>query len=37
VLDLCNEIIEEELAEAGEVKLDELPKPPRSTTSWTSM
>lgn len=26
-IDLCNEIIEEELAEAGEVKLDELPKP----------
>src|SRR6476660_6341355 len=24
---ICNEIIEEELAEAGEVKLDELPKP----------
>ena len=24
---LCNEIIEEELAEAGDVKLDELPKP----------
>ncbi|GAB18101.1 ATP-dependent Clp protease ATP-binding subunit ClpX [Gordonia effusa NBRC 100432] len=26
-IDLCNEIIEEELAENGEVKLDELPKP----------
>src|SRR5919201_4479226 len=26
-IDLCNEIIEEELAEAGDVKLDELPKP----------
>jgi ATP-dependent Clp protease ATP-binding subunit ClpX len=26
-IDLCNGIIEEELAEAGEVKLDELPKP----------
>ncbi len=26
-IDLCNEIIEEELAETGEVKLDELPKP----------
>ncbi|MGQ0775465.1 MAG: ATP-dependent Clp protease ATP-binding subunit ClpX [Pseudonocardiales bacterium] len=26
-IDLCNEIIEEELAEAGECKLDELPKP----------
>src|SRR5690625_410197 len=26
-IDLCNEIIEEELAEAGEVKLDEVPKP----------
>ena len=26
-IDLCNEIIEEELAEAGEVKLDELPTP----------
>ncbi|MGH3754481.1 MAG: ATP-dependent Clp protease ATP-binding subunit ClpX [Pseudonocardiaceae bacterium] len=26
-IDLCNEIIEEELADAGEVKLDELPKP----------
>lgn len=26
-IDLCNEIIEEELAESGEVKLDELPKP----------
>ncbi|MGZ4519765.1 MAG: ClpX C4-type zinc finger protein, partial [Mycobacteriaceae bacterium] len=26
-IDLCNEIIEEELAEAGEVKLEELPKP----------
>ena len=26
-IDLCNEVIEEELAEAGEVKLDELPKP----------
>ena len=26
-IDLCNEIFEEELAEAGEVKLDELPKP----------
>ncbi len=26
-IDLCNEIIEEEPAEAGEVKLDELPKP----------
>ena len=26
-IDLCNEIIEEELAEADEVKLDELPKP----------
>ncbi len=26
-IDLCNEIIEEELAEASEVKLDELPKP----------
>src|SRR5215213_8238072 len=26
-IDLCNEIIDEELAEAGEVKLDELPKP----------
>ena len=26
-IDLCNEIIEDELAEAGDVKLDELPKP----------
>ena len=26
-IDLCNEIIEEELAETNEVKLDELPKP----------
>jgi ATP-dependent Clp protease ATP-binding subunit ClpX len=26
-IDLCNEIIEEELAEAGEVKWDDLPKP----------
>jgi len=26
-IDLCNAIIEEELAEAGDVKLDELPKP----------
>jgi ATP-dependent Clp protease ATP-binding subunit ClpX len=26
-IDLCNEIIEEELAESGDVKLDELPKP----------
>ena len=26
-IDLCNEIIEEELAESAEVKLDELPKP----------
>src|ERR671914_1759437 len=26
-IDLCNEIIEEELVDAGEVKLDELPKP----------
>lgn len=26
-IDLCNEIIEEELAESGEAKLDELPKP----------
>lgn len=26
-IDLCNEIIEEELAEGGDVKLDELPKP----------
>jgi ATP-dependent Clp protease ATP-binding subunit ClpX len=26
-IDLCNEIIEEELAEAGDVKFDELPKP----------
>ncbi|WP_066904690.1 ATP-dependent Clp protease ATP-binding subunit ClpX [Millisia brevis] len=26
-IDLCNEIIEEELAESNEVKLDELPKP----------
>ncbi|MDG3008576.1 ATP-dependent Clp protease ATP-binding subunit ClpX [Rhodococcus sp. D2-41] len=26
-IDLCNEIIEEELAEASEVKLDDLPKP----------
>jgi ATP-dependent Clp protease ATP-binding subunit ClpX len=26
-IDLCNEIIEEELAESGEVKFDELPKP----------
>ncbi|GGK38102.1 ATP-dependent Clp protease ATP-binding subunit ClpX [Pilimelia terevasa] len=26
-IDLCNEIIEEELAESGEVKWDELPKP----------
>ncbi len=26
-IDLCNEIIEEELAETGDVKLDELPKP----------
>ncbi|MGH3829801.1 MAG: ATP-dependent Clp protease ATP-binding subunit ClpX [Pseudonocardiaceae bacterium] len=26
-IDLCNEIIEEELVEAGDVKLDELPKP----------
>ena len=26
-IDLCNEIIEEELAEASDVKLDELPKP----------
>ena len=27
VIDLCNEIIEEELAEGSEVDLDELPKP----------
>jgi len=26
-IDLCNEIIEEELAESGDVKFDELPKP----------
>src|SRR3978361_10644 len=26
-IDLCNEIIEEELAEGGEASLDELPKP----------
>ncbi|MBD8080584.1 ClpX C4-type zinc finger protein, partial [Cellulosimicrobium arenosum] len=26
-IDLCNEIIEEELSEAGEAQLDELPKP----------
>nr|WP_040479020.1 ATP-dependent Clp protease ATP-binding subunit ClpX [Longispora albida] len=26
-IDLCNEIIEEELSEAGDVKFDELPKP----------
>jgi ATP-dependent Clp protease ATP-binding subunit ClpX len=26
-IDLCNEIIEEELAESGEVKWEELPKP----------
>jgi ATP-dependent Clp protease ATP-binding subunit ClpX len=26
-IDLCNEIIEEELVDAGDVKLDELPKP----------
>ena len=26
-IDLCNEIIEEELAESSDVKLDELPKP----------
>ena len=26
-IDLCNEIIEEELAEGGEISLDELPKP----------
>jgi ATP-dependent Clp protease ATP-binding subunit ClpX len=26
-IDLCNEIIEEELADAGDVKLDDLPKP----------
>src|SRR5512142_3433977 len=26
-IDLCNEIIEEELAESGEMKFDELPKP----------
>jgi ATP-dependent Clp protease ATP-binding subunit ClpX len=26
-IDLCNEIIEEELADTGDVKLDELPKP----------
>jgi ATP-dependent Clp protease ATP-binding subunit ClpX len=26
-IDLCNEIIEEELADADDVKLDELPKP----------
>ncbi len=26
-IDLCNEIIEEELAESGELQLDELPKP----------
>ena len=26
-IDLCNEIIEEELAETGEVKWEELPKP----------
>src|ERR1700712_5985034 len=26
-IDLCNEIIEEELSETSEVKLDELPKP----------
>ena len=26
-IDLCNEIIEEELAETSEVKLDDLPKP----------
>src|SRR5574340_1435239 len=29
-IDLCNESIEEELAEASEVKLDELPKPAES-------
>ncbi|EUA33186.1 clpX C4-type zinc finger family protein [Mycobacterium xenopi 4042] len=29
-IDLCNEIIEEELADADDVKLDELPSPPRS-------
>ena len=28
-IDLCNEIIEEELSETSELKLDELPKPQR--------
>ena len=35
-IDLCNEIIEEELAESSELKFDELPKPRRSTSSSTS-
>ena len=38
-IDLCNEIIEEELAESGDVKFDELPKPmeirPSSTSTWS--
>src|SRR3984893_3453861 len=29
-IDLCNEIIEEELADADDVKLDELPNPPET-------
>lgn len=37
-IDLCNEIIEEELADADDVKLDELPKPAeiRSSSRATS-
>ena len=34
-IDLCNEIIEEELNEGSDVGLEELPKPRRSSTSST--
>ena len=32
-IDLCNEIIEEELAESSDVDFGDLPRPPRSTSS----
>jgi ATP-dependent Clp protease ATP-binding subunit ClpX len=35
-IDLCNEIIEEELAEASELGLVELPSPRRSSSSLSS-
>ena len=35
-IDLCNEIIEEELSETSELKLEELPKPHEIFASWTT-